>query len=823
MAKVQGTFYTAERMRRGTSPVSPPYTTDEGQPYPVNPPGSNPSPAVEHNNTLNKQGGQEDEYYHLTEDQLIGLKELLSPPDIDRISQVGTITFDSATAISADDWKAIFSGIELDDTPITLDPVTGTPTDYSRIDSVYYKPDGTIGYETGAEDPDGAQFPPAIPDGTLRMADILRGTDGSNVIDYIDLQLDDFVSKSDTLLQTIQSNLAITPLAGSEPNYAVLGPNGQLYRSRTDQAGIFSTLQGSGGYSRILTINLNVPAQLNYYAVIEFHGVSAAYEKGFLWVQFEVDAGGDLVTNALKCFGEFDVSKYKLVKVDADHYDLFVAHVGANDFYKFRPLANFGGSSIYTYYQLPTKVDPLPDGDDYGFTLHTTGVQSVTGDGVGGTAKDIVLAFPTPAEIGAQDDLGTDINAALIAANVPSGTNPIATMADVGGGGADTNAVHYNAADGKSATERQQARQNIGATSAPGQIVSTAGAINDLTATSNNIVLTGASPVLSGIVAGLDGEEITILNISGTSASILSQSVLSSANNRFAGALIIPNGSILRIKYRTTTNRWLLENLGINDGRYVRKDVNDIKINQLILDWQAGNMTATHFEIKNSLRTAYIVNPLGGGIHTWDCWGNSGTGYNFRIGGVNALVSGGWTEAGGGTFGWTFERGVRIQGNSAISVNGGYNISSAKGRLLFIGYNSTPTRVYTVYASGRVEHARSGAENEAIRRDEQRLHYLVSVATAGAVNDQALTDGIFNYRFTAATSITGFANGEIGRRITVQNDNTVNLDVTHQDVASIAANRVNQITAAALSIPPKGKADFEYCTGSRWELVSKNF
>jgi hypothetical protein len=29
------------------------------------------------------------------------------------------------------------------------------------------------------------------------------------------------------------------------------------------------------------------------------------------------------------------------------------------------------------------------------------GVQSVTGDGVGGTASDVVLTFPTPAEIGA--------------------------------------------------------------------------------------------------------------------------------------------------------------------------------------------------------------------------------------------------------------------------------------------------------------------------------------------------------------------------------------------------------------------------------------
>ena len=36
------------------------------------------------------------------------------------------------------------------------------------------------------------------------------------------------------------------------------------------------------------------------------------------------------------------------------------------------------------------------------------GVQSVTGDGVGGTASDVVLTFPTPAEIGAYPDTNPD-------------------------------------------------------------------------------------------------------------------------------------------------------------------------------------------------------------------------------------------------------------------------------------------------------------------------------------------------------------------------------------------------------------------------------
>ncbi len=40
--------------------------------------------------------------------------------------------------------------------------------------------------------------------------------------------------------------------------------------------------------------------------------------------------------------------------------------------------------------------------------VNTDGVRSVTGDGVGGTAKDVVLTFPTPAEIGAYTKVESD-------------------------------------------------------------------------------------------------------------------------------------------------------------------------------------------------------------------------------------------------------------------------------------------------------------------------------------------------------------------------------------------------------------------------------
>jgi hypothetical protein len=143
--------------------------------------------------------------------------------------------------------------------------------------------------------------------------------------------------------------------------------------------------------------------------------------------------------------------------------------------------------------------------------------------------------------------------------------------------------------------------------------------------------------------------------------------------------------------------------------------------------------------------------------------------------------------------------------------------------LLIRNANDTETFVEFVN-NGRVRALnRSLVFNDFIRRDETRLYYLISITTSGVIHDQALTDGIFNYRFNNATEITGFAGGEIGRKITVQNDNTVDMTVRNQNTGSIANNRLNLIGATDLIIPSKGKAEFIFCTGNRWELSTKNF
>ena len=359
----------------------------------------------------------------------------------------------------------------------------------------------------------------------------------------------------------------------------------------------------------------------------------------------------------------------------------------------------------------------------------------------------------------------------------PPGSNPS------GGGGNDSNAVHYNASDGKDEIEKQQARNNIGSTSATPQVILTAGAINDLVVTSNHLVFTGADVVLSGIVAGLNGEEITILNVSGTNLTLLLQSALSAVDNRFNASVVVPNLSILRIKYRTTTNRWFFENVGVNDGRYVRKDIEDTK---------TGNLTINGSLIQNG-----------------------------------RLIASTSAFAGHEFIAMTDQLALAIKRYTNTTLAGVYLYSRmfalANIEMYDIEGTGRQIRFFVTQATGRVIHSRSGAANESIRRDEQRLFYLSTITTVGVITNQALTAGIFNYQFTAATSITGFTLGEIGLSIIIQNQTGATLTLVHESGSSIAANRIRLIGAANLVIPIDGKATLIYCTGNRWELLETNF
>lgn len=792
MADVPVSIFTSRKVRAGASPSIPSNAVNEPV-SPVNPPGSGNAVPIEHNSTLNKDGGDpvNDFFGHLTEDELSGLQDLLSPPDVDRISQVGTITFTTPTAISSEDWKAIFSGIELDDTPIVTSPVEGTPSTYNRIDSVYYKPDGTVGYVAGVEDPEGAQFPPAIPSGTLRMADILRTPAGDNAIYLTPEDATDFVSKSETNLQTIQSLLAFAQLARTEgaparvPNISMSGQLG--IPSSPALNDVYTTTFGGGGtWSKLVTIHVTVPDQLNYYICLEVAGISANYEKGNLWIQFQVNSTtGDLEVNKLKCFGDMDVDKYKMVRLDSSTYAVFALHNEGDSNYKFRPIFQYGSASVAEYHHQEPRAS-LPAGDQFDFTLY--GVQSVTGDGVGGTAADPVISWPT-----AGDLIDPDIVDALDGANNPNAGNPFATIDDIpivpedfielgdtpssytgqgskvvsvksdesgleftdpsGGGGADTNAVHYNAADGKTASEKQQARDNIGLPSGIPVQVTTSGTLTPMARPGSMIEITTATRIrtFDSSPTPVDGEELLIINRTGGLLrfdweNALTGTPLRKNQSAPTGFDQIPDNFSIKFVYDLDSNRWVARDYG-----------------------------------------AFLGAAGGTGVGTYIFQGNHS---------INNTS------------------GVAIVTVTALGVQYYDQVQ--------IGTSGSPQNI-RMFTSGEIRVSRSNWSTAVIRRDEQRLHYLTSITTSGSINDQALTDGIFNYRFTAATDISGFANGEIGRRITIHNATGATLTIEHENAGSIAANRVKLIGAADLVIPIDGKIDIEYCTGSRWELVSKNF
>lgn len=368
-----------------------------------------------------------------------------------------------------------------------------------------------------------------------------------------------------------------------------------------------------------------------------------------------------------------------------------------------------------------------------------------------------------------------------------------------GGGGTDTNAVHYNVADGKTASEKQQARDNIGSTAGIPQIVSTTGTINDLAITSNCIIFTGAGGlILNGIAAGSDGEEVSLINASGSNITINANNAGSSINNRFQNAQIIPNLSWIVIKYRTTTNKWIVEGA----GNFVSLNIEDTKLAKFNIS-SAGTVGATgplNVNETTASANAPIVRVLSNNIFKAGFFGNS-----FQSQYPTNSFTGAGTPGGAGV--------LNIVDNSG-------NVNSTSFSLTL-----QPGTVVRFFNNGVLWHVRSTGPNASLIRSEQLLLYPVTVTTAGTINDQAETAGNFNYNFTAATQINGFASGENGKVKVIHNKNTVDLILAHENAGSVAANRLTIIGAANLTVPPGGIVELIYEAGTvnRWRLKSKNF
>jgi hypothetical protein len=233
----------------------------------------------------------------------------------------------------------------------------------------------------------------------------------------------------------------------------------------------------------------------------------------------------------------------------------------------------------------------------------------------------------------------------------------------------------------------------------------------------------------------------------------------------------------------------LFGSVGFSDARYLRKDITDTK---------TGDLT---------LNDSLLI-PTGGiqAISSSTSANNDGS-FRFGEAGLESFRIG-RDNVTGGSFGTNqFLRRAYFYDRVDFRTGG------------LLGTNTAQINT----ATGRIFHQRSGAANESIRRDEQRLLYLKTITTAGTINSLLLQAGIFNYRFTAATSITGFDLGEIGLSIIIQNSSSATLTLVHESGLSSGGMRIRLIGGSNLVIPIEGKVTLIYVTENRWELLSKNF
>ena len=723
---------------------------------------------------------------------------------------IGTIDFvdDTNADIKGFAWAVNFLIFQQSGTESLA--VTAPDANVPRVDYFIGLDDGSVEYRAGTIDEDGNAFEPTFDSLTeVLLRAVTRNPDSSNDEVPGSTEADDNVKKSVQGNQTIQSSLTLAKLArtaGAPLRVPSINLSGLLSIPSSPAINdVYSTKSGSSNYSRLIRVDATQNNQGDYKLSFDLVGVKS--QQGQVWIEFSLDGSGDMEEDDLKVFGEIDPARLVMVKIASYIYDIFISHTETADFFKWRPRFSFGSSDKYTFFH-QEDLDTLPAGDQYSFTAYG-----------GGT------------------ELDADIVDALEAANAPDAGNPFATIDDIpivpedfsdlldtpsaytgaggykvkvkgdetglefvedtgGGGGRDDDAVHYDAADGKTASEKQQARDNIGVPSGIPQIIS-GGSGNNIPRTSNYIVFTG-NVTITGFVAGEDGEELYLHNRRGGSI-LIGNNTTSSAGNRIkfpnGGNYTWPDDTWLKLKYDGHNNIW-----NVVDGtrKYVTLDQQST-----IAYSQGASQGLLRLQNLSNGMVLDILNTVGTKTAYWHG--------NGSIVATNINIAG---------------NANKIRGNNS-GTSGTLEIQSnfdGSGTRLLNCKRNDNEEVFAIFgASKDVFHGRSTGSDRSIRRDEQRLYYLISVTTSGAINDQALTDGIFNYRFTAATSITGFANGEIGRTIDIDNDSGADITLSHESGSSIAANRINLIGSADLTIPNKGKVTLKYCTGSRWELVSKNF
>ena len=337
-------------------------------------------------------------------------------------------------------------------------------------------------------------------------------------------------------------------------------------------------------------------------------------------------------------------------------------------------------------------------------------------------------------------------------------TPSIADYRQISGGGSDTNKVSYNVADGKTASERQQARDNINVSSGIPQTIATTGTLT-VTRTSNCLIFTGAGAVrLDTVNAGIEGEEIIIINQTGQSMDINSTGSTVNSFGNFLG--LINNGMSL---FRYSNSRW-----------------RPIDQYQVITASAAAGINSYPLRVYKSNGSTLIFEVRSQG--------------NVNITGL---------------------------GSTSIGALNVQQDTSGATRQIIRCLDNSGNAVAFIENAGTIFHARSNGATYSVRRDELPFNYPQTVATAGTINNLSLTnEGIKLLILTAATDLTGVipVTTTTGRLLRIESRVGGGVIIRHESASSTAANRFTLPGAVDLTIANGEVYTFIYTNG-RWRRV----
>jgi hypothetical protein len=342
----------------------------------------------------------------------------------------------------------------------------------------------------------------------------------------------------------------------------------------------------------------------------------------------------------------------------------------------------------------------------------------------------------------------------------------VSWITPTGGGGADANAVHYDAADGKTGAEKQRARDNIGSSEGLIQTINSVNGTFIVARTNNLIEITGtvSFTAISGFDNPVDGEIVGVINrlTAGTCrifSGVASSDAILLPPEVIGGQYYLDLNEAVLLRYNGSISRW---------------------------EWAFHQYSGT---IRSGRVGQLLSYPGAGSIPS-----------NLLT--IEAVSAG--------------SRALFALKNLQTTVN--------KGFLKFYDFDNTVLYNFTE-AAAAVPSTLSSLGG-AVTTNVRNLERWTNNSSTGAINNLSLTDTTLTTLvfLGAAPDLSGVIHlTELGGwrkfRFRFQNGGVVR----NQSALSTTTNRFNLIGAADLVVPALGWIDIEYTQGSRWEITASNF